>query len=290
MKLSRRTAPSHAGQCVLVTGGASGLGLELVKLFVADAARVVVADLHAERPASVPDGVDYLTLDVRDDAAWADSLAWVEQHWGRLDILVNNAGIAVGGRIDTTAIADWERALSINLMGVVRGCRTFTPMMKAQRSGHIVNTASLAGLVHAPAMATYNATKAAVVAVSETLQNELEPFGIDVSVICPSFFRTNLAQSLAGADAEMEANAVELINGSPRSAADVARTAFAGIGARRHMILTDPDGRVAYGAKRFLRPVYDAAMAGAAKRVAAGKDPQPAVLTQLGQWVKRRAA
>ena len=93
MKLSRRTAPSHAGQCVLVTGGASGLGLELVKLFVADAARVVVADLHAERPASVPDGVDYLTLDVRDDAAWADALAWVEQHWGRLDVLVNNAGV-----------------------------------------------------------------------------------------------------------------------------------------------------------------------------------------------------
>ena len=110
MKLSRRTAPSHAGQCVLVTGGASGLGLELVKLFVADAARVVVADLHAERPASVPDGVDYLTLDVRDDAAWADALAWVEQHWGRLDILVNNAGIAVGGRIDTTA----ERSASVS--------------------------------------------------------------------------------------------------------------------------------------------------------------------------------
>ena len=88
----------------------------------------------------------------------------------------------------------------------------------------------------------------------------------------------------------MEANAVELINGSPRSAVDVARTAFAGIGARRHIILTDPDGRGAYGAKRFVRPVYDAAMAGAAKRVAAGKDPQPAVLTQLGQWVKRRAA
>lgn len=288
MKLLRRTPAGHTGRHVLVTGGASGLGLELVKLFVDGGAHVVVGDLHTERPTGVPDGVDYLMLDVRDDEAWADALAWVEQHWGRLDVLVNNAGIAVGGRIDTTAIVDWERALSINLMGVVRGCRTFTPMMKAQRSGHIVNTASLAGLVHAPAMATYNATKAAVVAVSETLQNELAPFGIDVSAVCPSFFRTNLAQSLAGADAEMEANAVELINGSPRSAADVARAAFAGIGARRHIILTDSDGRVAYGAKRFARPVYDAAMAGAAKRVAAGKDPQPAVLSEFGRWVKRR--
>ena len=80
--------------------------------------------------------------------------------------------------------------IDINLLGVVRGCRTFVPMMKAQGSGHIVNTASLAGLVHPPAMASYTAVKAGVVALSETLSYELDPFGISVSAVCPGFFRT----------------------------------------------------------------------------------------------------
>lgn len=290
MPTFRKAPRSYTGAHALVTGGASGLGLELVRQLSAEGARVVVGDLHEEAPAGVlPEGVEYLRLDVRSDDDWATALAWVEQTWGRLDLLVNNAGIAVGGRIDATAIADWQRALDINLMGVVRGCRTFTPMMKAQGSGHIVNTASLAGLVHAPAMAAYNATKAAVVAVSETIKNELGPHGIDVSVICPSFFRTNLASSLAGADVEMEASATKLITEAPRSATQVAALAYAGMRARKHIILTDSDGRGAYHAKRFARPIYDAGMAVAAARVASGRPPQPAFLEKMNARAARRS-
>lgn len=286
----RKVPRSYAGARALVTGGASGLGLELVKLLLADGADVLVGDLAATRPDSVPQGAEYVRLDVRSDDDWQRALEWVEQHWGRLDLLVNNAGIAVGGRIDATAIADWDRALSINLMGVVRGCRTFTSMFKKQHGGQIVNTSSLAGLVHAPAMATYNATKAAVVAVSETIKNELVPFGISVSVICPSFFRTNLAQSLQGSDTEMESSAVDLITKSPRSAAQVAAIAYTGMKAGKHIILTDSDGRGAYAAKRFARPLYDLGMASAAKRVAAGKSPEPAFLQALNKAAARRSS
>ena len=286
-----RKMRNYSGACALVTGGASGLGLELVRLLAADGARVLATDIHESvDPSLLPNGVDYLRLDVRSDDDWAAARTWVQSHWGHLDVLVNNAGIAVGGRIEAAGMADWDRALAINLMGVVRGCHTFTPMMKERRSGQIVNTASLAGLVHAPAMATYNATKAAVVAVSEALSHELSPFGVDVSVICPSFFRTNLASSLEGADREMEESATKLIDEAPRSSAQVAAAAFAGMKAGKHVILTEPDGRVAYGAKRYARPLYELGMKSAAKRLAKGKSPQPGAMQVADRLARARAA
>ncbi|HET9633029.1 MAG TPA: SDR family NAD(P)-dependent oxidoreductase, partial [Terrabacter sp.] len=210
----------------------------------------------------------YRRLDVRSQQDWDAALAWVRETWGGLDILVNNAGIATGGRIDVEAIADWERVVDINLLGVARGCHTFTPLFKEQRSGHIVNVASLAGLVHGPGMASYNAAKAGVVALSETLSHELAPHGIDVSVVCPSFFRTNLGASFQGADTEMEAAGKKMVSGSKRSAEEVAAIVVRGIDARRDVILTDRDGHLAWRAKRFARPVYTAAMRRAARRTA----------------------
>ena len=106
--------------------------------------------------------------------------AWVEPDWGGLDLLVNNAGVAGGGRIERCSIEDWQWIFDVNLFGVVRGTRAFVPMLKAQGSGRIVNTASLAGLVHPPGMGSYNAVKAAVVAFSETAAHELAPYGVGV--------------------------------------------------------------------------------------------------------------
>ena len=194
---------------VLITGGASGLGLALAKQFIARGDRVVVGDLADERPDSVPNGVDYL------------------------------------------------RVIDINLLGVVRGCQTFTPMLKQQRSGHIVNTASLAGLIHGPGMSSYNAAKAGVVALSETLRFELAPWDIKVSAICPAFFRTNLHQSLQGKDVAMEETAVQLITKAGMSADEVAATVIKGIDANRAIILTDRQGHLATFAKRYVRPAYN---------------------------------
>ncbi len=262
----RDTPPTGSGRRVLVTGGASGLGAALVAAFAARGDRVIATDLAGHAPDSLPDGVGYLRLDVTSDEDWAAALAHVEGGWNGLDVLVNNAGIAAGGRIDVLTVEDWRRITEINLFGVVRGCRVFTPLFKRQGSGHLVNIASMAGLVHPPVMSSYNAVKAAVVALSETLQHELAPYGVATSVACPSFFRTNLASSLSGSDPEVEASATRLINGSRLSADEVAARVLRGVERRRPVILTDRDGRTAVLAKRWLRPLYDRAM----RRVAEG--------------------
>jgi NAD(P)-dependent dehydrogenase (short-subunit alcohol dehydrogenase family) len=263
---------------VLVTGGASGLGAALVTEFVRRGDRVVIGDLADSFDG--PEGTSYLRLDVTSDDDWAAARAWVEEQWGGLDVLVNNAGIATGGRIDVVSMEEWQGVIDINLLGVVRGCRTFVPLMKAQheagpedgqagRRSHIVNTASLAGLVHPPAMASYTAVKAAVVAVSETLSYELHPWGIAVSAVCPGFFRTNLASSLKGSDAAMDKIAARLIDKSPLDAAQVAAEVMKGIDARRMVIVPDAPARKAVFMKRFARPLYDREQRSFADRIQA---------------------
>jgi NAD(P)-dependent dehydrogenase (short-subunit alcohol dehydrogenase family) len=281
------TRQSYAGQYAIVTGGASGFGRALAHRLNDDGATVLVVDVHEQAPeGALPDGVAYRRLDVRDESGWDALRHHVEATWGRLDLLVSNAGVAVGGRIDVTALEEWDRALEINLMGVVKGVRAFVPMMKEQGSGHLVQTASLAGLVHAPGMATYNTVKAGVVALSETLRHELAPHGIDVSVICPSFFRTGLADSLAGKDVDLERSAVSLINDASRSAEQVAAKAFVGMQRRTFLVLPDEEAQIASRAKRFARPAYDRAMLRAGRDLREGR-PTTGALEKLGELRRR---
>ena len=138
---------------------------------------------------SVPAGRRSLAADIADGAATSISTSaptttgprpahWVEEHWGGLDVLVNNAGVAGGGRIDVAGMDEWPWITEINLFGVVRGTRTFVSMFKEPGVGHIVNIASLAGLVHPAGMGSYNAVKAGVVALSETTSHELAEYGV----------------------------------------------------------------------------------------------------------------
>ena len=159
--------------------------------------------------------------------------------------------------LDVATIDEWQWILDVNLLGAVRGTRAFVPMLKEQRSGHIVNTASLAGLVHGPGMSSYNAAKAGVVALSETLGFELAPWGIHVSAVCPAFFRTNLHESLQGKDTAMEETALKLITRATMSADEVAETVLKGIDRHKRVILTDRLGRQAYWTKRLVRPAYN---------------------------------
>jgi NAD(P)-dependent dehydrogenase (short-subunit alcohol dehydrogenase family) len=246
---------TRSAKRVLVTGGASGLGAALVDEFLKRGDRVLVTDLVATyRP---PAGAEYLRLNVTSDADWDAARTWVDSNWGGLDVLVNNAGIATGGRIDVVTLEEWQGVIDINLLGVVRGCRAFVPMMKAQNGGHLVNTASLAGLVHPPGMASYTAVKAGVVALSETLSYELSPWNIAVSAVCPGFFRTNLASSLAGSDTAVDRVAARLIEKSPLTAPQIAAEVMKGIEARRMVIQPDAPGRKAVWTKKFARPLYD---------------------------------
>jgi NAD(P)-dependent dehydrogenase (short-subunit alcohol dehydrogenase family) len=211
--------------------------------------------------------VHWLRLDVRSDEHWADALAWVQDEWGGLDVLVNNAGVAGGGRVDLCTMEEWAWLTEINLFGVVRGARMFAPLLKQQGSGRIVNVASLAGLVHPPGMGSYNAVKAAVVAFSETLAHELAPYGVGCSAVCPSYFRTNLVDSLRGTDVDVAAKVAAMVAQSPISADDIAAAVLAGIDAGEELIVPDEPARAAYDLKLHHRDAYDTEMRRTAARM-----------------------
>jgi NAD(P)-dependent dehydrogenase (short-subunit alcohol dehydrogenase family) len=190
----------------VVTGGASGIGLALARRFAREGMRVVVADVEraaldeataALADASGADNVLGVPTDVRDDDA-VDALAVATfERFGTAHVLCNNAGVGVGGLTWTVPPDRWRWAVDVNLLGVARGIRAFVPRMIEQGEGHVVNTASAAGILTGPAMAPYFATKHAVVALSESLHFDLELTGasVGVSVLCPEWVRTNIADT-----------------------------------------------------------------------------------------------
>ncbi|UFN44243.1 SDR family NAD(P)-dependent oxidoreductase [Nocardioides okcheonensis] len=238
---------------VLVTGAASGLGAALTAAFRDRGDEVLATDRVAG------DGVD-LRLDITSDDDWQAAVAAVRERWGGLDVLVNNAGVAGGGRVDVCTLDEWQWITDINLFGAVRGTRAFVPLLKEQGSGHLVNVASLAGLVHPAGMASYNAVKAAVVAFTETCGHELAGWGIRASVVCPSYFRTNLMDSMQGSDALVGQVVGGLVERSRVTAEEVAASVLAGIEAGDAVIVPDEAARQAFRLKWADRPGYDAVM------------------------------
>jgi NAD(P)-dependent dehydrogenase (short-subunit alcohol dehydrogenase family) len=248
---------------VLVTGAASGLGAALVAAFAGRGDQVLATDVTDVSDSSVA----RRTLDVRSEDDWEAARAWVDAEWGGLDVLVNNAGVAGGGRIELCPVEDWQWLFDINLFGVVRGTRAFTPMFKAQGSGRIVNTASLAGLVHPPGMGSYNAVKAAVVAFSETTAHELAPYGVGCTAVCPSYFRTNLMSSLRGRDTDLAEHMVRLVEKSPITAEEIAEAVLQGIDRGDELVVPDEPARAAYALKLNDRAAYDEVMRSTAARL-----------------------
>lgn len=237
----------------LVTGAASGLGAALTGALRRRGDEVLATDRVAG------DGVD-LVLDITSDDDWDRALHAVRERWGGLDVLVNNAGIAGGGRLELCTLDEWQHLLDVNLLGAVRGVRTFAPLLKEQRSGRVVNVASLAGLVHPAGMGSYNAAKAAVVAFTETVGHELAAYGVTAHAVCPSYFRSNLTASLAGSDDAVGRLVAGLVEHSPVSADDVAAAVLAGLDAGDELIVPDEAARAAWRLKQQDRAAYDAVM------------------------------
>ncbi len=251
-------------QRVLITGGASGLGREMARLWAARGARVAVADVHAERLQDTRNelGAPHLALhlDVTQDADWQAAVDTLSALWDGLDVVVNNAGIASGGPLQKESLPSWQRVIDINLLGVVRGCQATLPLLR-ESQGHILNVASMAGLIHPPMMGSYNAVKAAVVAYSETLMFELESGGIGVHVLCPGFFKTNLAESLGTQSPTMQAMLGRIFDKASVTASDVAKAAIDGVENGTFLILSHADGRQAYRIKRlFPATIYRSLM------------------------------
>ena len=245
-------------QRIFVTGGASGFGRALAERWARAGYRVCIGDINEERLEETLVSLrglgataHALRCDVTHEADVESAAAWLDEHWGGVDIVVNNAGVAIGGSITEISIDDWRWIVDINLLGVVRGCKVFTPRFQKQGHGQFVNVSSMAGLIHPPMMAAYNATKAAVVALSETLAIELARDKISVCVVCPSFFRTNLTETMRTGSADIRAVTDRLVNKAKRGADEIADLTFKGVQRGDFHVLTHADGKVAWMLKRF---------------------------------------
>ena len=243
---------------VFITGGASGLGRALAERYARAGWRVCIGDLHVERGAetvahlaTLHADAHFLRCDVTQEADLAAAASWLELTWGGVDVVVNNAGVAVSGGIDEVSLADWQWIVDINLLGVVRGCKVFTPLLRSSR-GTLVNIASMAGLVSPPLSTAYCATKAAVVALSESLRMELADEGIGVSVVCPAFFRTNLTESLRATTPGVARLTKHLVERAKRDATEIADLVYRGVERGDFYVLTHAEGKRAWWMKRFL--------------------------------------
>ena len=191
------------GKTAFITGGASGIGLALGRAFAASGMKVMLADIEAPALDAAIDSLKAtgaVVEGVRCDVSDADSVEHAAQAtvdaFGHVHVLCNNAGVAGGGGIDTIALDTWRWVLDVNLMGVMHGVRSFLPHLRAHgEGGHVVNTASMAGMLRPQWLNPYAASKFAVVAISEGLAAQLKPLGIGVSVLCPGFVRTRISAS-----------------------------------------------------------------------------------------------
>lgn len=192
-----------AGKSVVVTGAASGLGRALALVFArAGAARLAVIDVDeaglgetTEMLRALGTPVFDRRVDVSDWEQMEGFAADLLAEWDAVDILVNNAGVGVGGELKDVAIADFDWIVGINLMGEVYGTRLFLPKMVEKRSGHIVNIASLSGLVLLPFHLPYTTTKFGLTGFSEALWAETRRFGVGVTLVCPGAIKTSILQN-----------------------------------------------------------------------------------------------
>jgi len=192
-----------AGKTAFVTGGASGIGLALGRAFAEAGMKVMLADVEAsalekalQGLGNYSNGVRGVPCDVADPESVERAARATFDAFGNVHVVCNNAGVVAGGGIDNVSVDSWRWVVDVNLMGVVYGVRSFLPhMQKHGEGGHIVNTASMAGMVNNMGFSPYAATKFAVVAMSEGLAARLQPHGIGVSVLCPDFVRTRIGES-----------------------------------------------------------------------------------------------
>jgi NAD(P)-dependent dehydrogenase (short-subunit alcohol dehydrogenase family) len=256
---------TRRGRTAVITGAGSGFGLEVARIGAREGMNLVLADVQAdalERAAAELQGLGVAVLEMRVDvskAAEVEALGRATQErFGAPHLVFNNAGVGSGGLIWESTAADWEWVLGVNLMGVAHGIRVFTPMMLAAAKadagyeGHIVNTASMAGLATMPNMGVYNASKHAVVAMSETLHHDLALVTdrIAASVLCPYFIPTGIAHSqrnrpgAAQAPTQSqqvaEAMMVKAVTAGKVSAAEVAQLVFDAVAAKRFYIYSHP--------------------------------------------------
>jgi len=242
----------------VVTGASSGLGRAFARRIGEGGGKVLVADIdeaggketvaEVERAGGV---AHFRRCDVRKAEEVKALVEAGKDALGGVDLVINNAGVAVAGQVGEVPLEDWAWQIDINLWGVIYGCHAFIPYFRELGRGHVINVASLAGLIHMPGMAPYNVTKAAVVALSETLSGELGGTGVGVTVLCPSFFETNILRSSRKSGGIDSTAAEKMMKRSRVQADDVARVALRAAQKNELYALPHIEGRAMWGVKRL---------------------------------------
>jgi len=247
----------------VVTGAGSGLGRAFCIELAARRARILAVDIdlaRAEETARLVQGAGGTAVARQADVAEFDQVealaGAVEEAYGGADLVINNAGVAVGGPVGKIPLDEWRWIMGINLWGVIYGCHVFVPRFKTRGSGHVINVASAAGLVAAPDMAPYNVTKSGVVALSETLHAELAGTSVGVTVLCPTFFKTNIARA-AHTYADVQTEDVErMMDRAKLQAPDVARFALKAADRGELFAVPHADGRWMWRSKRLAPELF----------------------------------
>jgi NAD(P)-dependent dehydrogenase (short-subunit alcohol dehydrogenase family) len=255
--------PSMNRPRALITGAGSGLGRALARRYAHAGYDICVAELIPERAEAVVaelvalGGTHFaVRVDVGDDASVEAMRDAVAERWDGFDVLINNAGVASAGSVADSSLDDWRWVTNIDLFGVVRGMKAFAPMFHKQRRGHVLSTASFAGIAGAPGIASYGVAKAGVIALSEALRAEMAPFGVKVSVICPSFFKTNLLETARGPNAQFAGVAAKLMDKARESADDIADVVFRAQQRGAFMIIPTGPERQRWRLKRWFPEWY----------------------------------
>lgn len=241
---------------IMITGAGSGLGREIALRWAREGWRLALADvneagLHETLAlARAAGGEGFVQrCDVRDYSQLTALAQACTEQFGGIDVIVNNAGVASGGFFAELSLEDWDWQIAVNLMGVVKGCKAFLPLLERSK-GRIINIASMAALMQGPGMSNYNVAKAGVLALSESLLVELRQLEVAVHVVCPSFFQTNLLDSFRGPNPAMKAQVGKLLEGSPINAVEIADYIHQQVGAGEFLILPHEAGRQAWQLKR----------------------------------------
>lgn len=191
------------GKTAFITGGANGIGLAMAKAFLAEGMNVAIADVDESALADAAEAlrgsnaeVRGYQLDVTDRAQYSAVADQVEADLGPVHLVCNNAGVYRGGAMDSVSYEDWDWVMGVNLGGVINGVQTWIRRLEAHgQGGHVVNTASMAGMVTSPGLGVYNTSKFAVVGLSEALRADLAQHDIGVSVLCPGMVQTRILES-----------------------------------------------------------------------------------------------
>jgi short-subunit dehydrogenase len=252
----------HSKKRAFITGGGGGLGRALALALANDGWTIGITDIKAEALAESKQLMEQAggkvftyQFDVAKKADYETAFNDYLKQAGGIDLLINNAGVGDGGLIGEYSLDNWEWITGINQMAAVYGSHFATPHMKAQKSGHVISIASAAGFANMPNMGMYNVTKAAVISLMETLNGEVAGFGIQTSVVCPTFFRSNIMQYNRGNKEAAKVGQV-IIDRAKYSPDEIADYILTQAGKGQFYVLHPYQAKLVFHVKRFLPNLF----------------------------------